>query len=430
MVASDKEQFHLRTGKVHQIRASLKLQDYDAKRDFVAHGAPKDDEAGASPTKVARADAAKVREAPRSAGKGGFYRAINLNGPPLEIDGRKWEGKDAPDVSVRGNRFENQKIKLSPPADESLARMIRSSIWGEACRVALGNVPDGVYEVFLYAWEDNAAQVFDVKVNGKTVLSKHNSGPAGAWKRMGPWKVSPRGGSIVVENGSRADANFSGIEVRRVEPAVARGSPGTAEKRVELVVDESARSVTIPCAVAPRKLAHLDEVYPLEVIATWPASRGQKAHETVVTVSGVKPSEVHAALERIGLKPGKPARGEDARASGPKVRVLLELPGGDGKTRRVPVEEALVYRDSGKPLGKPLTWRFTGSVRRQPDPEKDENVYGADITGTFVAIFPVTDDVVIQSGLTMKDEPGMKLEVDKELLPKEGTAVKLIVRAE
>jgi hypothetical protein len=41
----------------------------------------------------------------------------------------------------------------------------------------------------------------------------------------------------------------------------------------------------------------------------------------------------------------------------------------------------------------------------------------------------VTDDTVIQSHLTMKDEPILKLETDRKRLPKEGTAARLILQA-
>jgi hypothetical protein len=93
---------------------------------------------------------------------------------------------------------------------------------------------------------------------------------------------------------------------------------------VGLVVDKEKKTVAIPCKVALRKLPNLDQIYPLEVVATYPAPKGQKAHETVVTFESVKPSEVHRALEDFGLKPGKPARGEGAIPSGPEVKIFLE----------------------------------------------------------------------------------------------------------
>ena len=197
-----------------------------------------------------------------------------------------------------------------------------------------------------------------------------------------------------------------------------------ADAPAGIVVDAAKKSVTIPAKVAPRKLAKLDQIYPIEVIACWPeAKNGQKAHETVV-VFDVKPSDVHKALESFGLKAGKPAKGEGEKAEGPEVAVSLELP--DGK--KVPIEKALVDKKTGKPMPR-LKWHFTGSVMTQPNPEKDEKVYGADTTGTLVGIFPVTNEVVIQTNLTMKDEPLLKLETDKKVLPPEGTPIKLIIEA-
>ena len=44
-----------------------------------------------------------------------------------------------------------------------------------------------------------------------------------------------------------------------------------------------------------------------------------------------------------------------------------------------------------------------------------------------MTLLPVTDETVIQSNLTLKDETVFKLETDKKLLPKEGTAAKMII---
>jgi hypothetical protein len=193
-------------------------------------------------------------------------------------------------------------------------------------------------------------------------------------------------------------------------------------------VDKEKKSVSIPCKVAPRKLPDLSEVYPLEVICTLAkgadGKRAQKSHETVV-VTDVKPSEVAKSLEGLGLKAGKPAKGEGAKAEGPEVEVFLETTK-DGATDRQPIEKLIVDRKTGKAMPK-LKWHFTGSVMTQPDPEKPEKVYGADHTGTLIAIFPVTDETVVQTGLTMKEEKLIKLETNKKLLPAEGTDVTLVI---
>jgi hypothetical protein len=191
-------------------------------------------------------------------------------------------------------------------------------------------------------------------------------------------------------------------------------------------VDKEKMSVAIPCKVAPRKLANLPEVYPLEVVCTSPSPKGQKAHETVV-IFDAKPSEVQKALESLGLKPGKPARGEDAKAEGPEVEVFLEI-AKDGATERVAIEKLMVDRTSKKPLPK-VKWHFTGSAMTQVDPDKPEKTFGADNTGTLISIFPVTDETVVQSGLTLKEEKLIKLETNAKLLPPEGTAVTLVIVA-
>lgn len=192
-----------------------------------------------------------------------------------------------------------------------------------------------------------------------------------------------------------------------------------------LAIDVPGRRLIIDCVVAPRKLEKLSEIYPIEVIATHPAPKGQKAHETVVTFD-VVPSEVHKGLESLGLKPGTPAKGEGAKAVGPEVKVFLEIPAAGGLPKKLAIEKTLVDRKTGKSL-PPLKWYFTGSVMKQPDPNKPEKVYGADSTGTLISLFPVTDETVLQTNLTMKDEPLIKLDTAKDVLPAVGTAVKLVI---
>ena len=84
-------------------------------------------------------------EAPR------FFRAINLNGPAIEIDGRAWDGGDATDIVCQDAAFENQAVPLLPPTDDARARMIRSSRWSPEGRasLALTGVPAGVYYIRL-----------------------------------------------------------------------------------------------------------------------------------------------------------------------------------------------------------------------------------------------------------------------------------------
>ena len=70
--------------------------------------------------------------------------------------------------------------------------------------------------------------------------------------------------------------------------------------------------------------------------------------------------------------------------------------------------------------------RFTGSAPVQPDPNKSETIYGADWSGTLIAIFPVTKETVLQTSLEIENEKFLKLEVAK-VMPKEGTPVKMVI---
>src|SRR5258706_2198095 len=203
------------------------------------------------------------------------------------------------------------------------------------------------------------------------------------------------------------------------------GSTLAADDKAGIVVDKEKKTVTIPAKIAPRKIndPRYTEIYPIEVIACAEFPKGQKAHETVITVDA-KPSDVHKALESLGLKAGKPAApgGEDSVAEGPLLKISLELPNGNS----IPIEKTLIDKNTGKTMPA-LNSHFTGSAMKQLDPNKPDQSYGADTTLTLIGIFPVTNETVIQSNLTMKDEPIVKMETNKAILPPEGTAVKLVI---
>jgi hypothetical protein len=211
-------------------------------------------------------------------------------------------------------------------------------------------------------------------------------------------------------------------------PLLLLGRSFAADKPGSVVVDREKRTITIDAKIAPRKIddPRYKEIYPIEVIACWPFPKGAKAHETVVTID-IKPSEVHKALEELGLKAGTPVVGEAKMPpAGPGVKIYLEVPGPDDQPRRLPIEKVLIDPKTNKQMPK-VEWRFTGSVMTKLDPGKPDLTYGADVSGTLITIFPVTDQTVFQTNLTMKEEKYVKLETNKSLLPKEGTPVKLVL---
>jgi len=433
MVDGDKNDLHLRKAKLQRLKASLKLQDYNAKRDFVAWGG----------------DGEEIQE----------FKAFHLIAestpgwkflPEAQVKGDSWRKPDFDD-----SKWRTGKSPVGYGEDEIAKR--RGTVVTEkgvsfVFRRAFDAPSDlltqkGVTFRLRVASDDHA----DVYLNGEVVdkdpVDDHEFA---YWNRDVelPAKNVKSGRNVVavfVKNHAGSSDIYLDMEIAAEVPlpkkkpvAVAVKSDGPKapagptkpvlpdKPNPLVVIDKDKKTVTLPCAIAPRKLPNLNEIYPIEVIACYPAPQGQKAHETVVTFKDVKPGDVHKALEMLGLKPGKPARGEDQKAEGPEVKLYLEFTGGDGKTQRVDMAKTMVYRDSGKAIPD-LKWHFTGSIVKQPDPEKDDRVYAADLTGTLIALFPVTDETVIQSHLTMKDEPVFKLETDKKLLPKEGAAAKLII---
>jgi hypothetical protein len=438
-----KEQLHLRKGKVQRLKASLKRIEYNARRDFVGFGSGDDDNAVEYKTfvllpastagwKFLPAREVKARDWFRPAFDDGAWRSGKA---PIGYGEEEIGRRRGTTIAEHGVPFVFRRIveipgdllsqkgvtfRLCVASDDSAVVYLNGQeadrdpeedhefqYWNRDVEVPPGALKPGRNLIAVYVKNRQASSdlFLDMELTAEVPIPKpviRRSAPSaapGAAPAAGagdgrPWLVPP-----------------------------GKGGPGTG-----LAIDREKRTITISCAIAPRKLANLNAVYPIEVVATYPAPRGQKAHETVVVFENVRPSDVHKALEGLGLKPGQPARGEEGRATGPELKLFLEFRGADGKEQRIPLDRSLVNRATDKPIA-PLTWHFTGSAIRQPDPEKDEKVYGADLGGTLIALFPVTDDVVIQSNLTLKDEPVLKLETDTRVLPREGTPARLIIEA-
>jgi hypothetical protein len=434
MVDGNKELMHNRKGKLQRLKASLKLQDYNPKRDFVAWGGDGDEAEEVKtyrliaestpgwkflPEKEVKGDAWRKPDFDDAAWRTGkapigygedeiakrkgtivkeegvsfvFRRAFDVPSDLLAQKGTTFQlrvaSDDHADVYLNG-----EVVDKDPEDDHEFA------YWNRDVEVPLKHVKAGrnVVAVFVKNHQGSSDIYLDMEIAATVPLPK---------KKPTPVATKPDGGT---------------------KPATGPTKPVLPDKPNPLVViDKAKKTVTVSCAIAPRKLPNLNEIYPIEVMACYPAPQGQKAHETVVTFKDIKPSDVHRALELLGLKPGKPARAEDQKAEGPEVKLYLEFTGADGKAHRIDIAQSMVFRDSGKPIPE-LKWHFTGSVLKQPDPEKEEKVYAADLSGTLITLLPVTDETVIQSHLTLKDETAFKLETDKKLLPKEGSPAKLII---
>ncbi|MBH8568319.1 hypothetical protein KB206_05460 [Microvirga sp. STS02] len=143
-----------------------------------------------------------------------FVRAVNLGGGAITLDGKSWAASaSAPNFRATGvSTFSNQNVPLTPATDATRASMIRSSMYGSSTGIALSGVSSGTYSVYLYVWEDNGAETFNISLEGKTVLSGYNSGSAGHWDRLGPFTANVTDGTVNIAT-TGGMANLSGIEL-------------------------------------------------------------------------------------------------------------------------------------------------------------------------------------------------------------------------
>lgn len=435
----DKNQLHLRKGKLQRMKASLKKLDYNPKRDFAGWGVDGEDVVDEFRTvEIMKESTAGWRFLPEKDVKGRDWIQPNFNDArwrqgkaPIGYGEEEIPKRNGTVVAEQGVNFVFRRA-VDVPADLLTQKEVvfRIGVASDDHAIVYLNGtlvdkdPDDDHE-FAY-WNRDVEIPLKVLKPGRNVFAvfvKNKQGSSDIYLDMEftaqiPLPKKKKANTTVATNPKDNPTTQPKDPLTQPEPR----DPNAMR------VDKAAKTVTINCTVAPRKLPNLDQIYPIEVIACWGAPRGQKAHETVVVFKGLSPGDVHKALsDELGLKPGKPAYGDGQKAQGPEVKIFLEFTGADGKTQRLPFEKLLVNRD-GKPVPE-LKWHFTGSIMKEPDPEKPVQVYGGDLTGTLMSIFPVTDCCVFQSHLTMKEEAQLKLETNAALLPKEGTAVKLVIQA-
>jgi hypothetical protein len=428
----NKEQLHQRKGKIQRLRASLKLLDYNPKRDFVGWGGEEDD--GLEETKtfvLLQESAPDWRYLPLSeaATAGEAWRSPSFNDTSWRV-GKAPIGYGEEEISRRSGTLiaEQGQDFLFRRQFEVPADLLKQE--GVSFQIHIASDDSAIVFLNDTLVDQDPETDHEFSYWNREILIRREHLKAG--RNVLAAQVKNRQGSSDLYFDAEVVAMVPLAKPVRtlVRSPNAGGtlklipSPEPPGPAARLEVDPATRSVIVPCRIAPRKLSHLEDVYPLEVVATYPSPAGQKAHETVLTFTGIRPSEVAQALQALGIKPGRPAKGE-SQAEGPELLLFLEYTR-SGTARRIPIEEVLVNTRTGKPIPKP-TWHFTGSALRQPDPEKDEAIYGADASGTLITIFPVSDETIIQSSLTLTEEASMKLERIREL-PREGSEVKLVIQ--
>ena len=199
------------------------------------------DNAGATTTTAATSVTIAVASsgpAPTAPTTGTFYRALNLGGPALVIDGRNWEAAaGAPGFSTNAPAWSSPGATLSPATDANRAAMLRSAVSGTGPTLSLA-VPAGAYSVDLYIWEDNNPETITVLLEGRPVRTGYSTGSAGHWERLGPFSANVTDGTLNLAT-TGGNVNLSGFEVFQQKPATnvaptvslsapATGTAGTA----------------------------------------------------------------------------------------------------------------------------------------------------------------------------------------------------------
>ncbi|OON65692.1 hypothetical protein [Hymenobacter sp. CRA2] len=155
-----------------------------------------------------------------------FFRGINVNGGAVTLDGNNWVAASG-NLQVSGASPFTASVGLNPATDASRTGMIRSAVWGTSVNATVPNVANGSYSVYLYFFEDNSVETFNIGVEGQTVRSGYNSGAAGHWDRLGPFTANVADGNLSITTSGGA-ANLSGIEIWKNNTTTPTPAPAPA----------------------------------------------------------------------------------------------------------------------------------------------------------------------------------------------------------
>jgi hypothetical protein len=232
---------------------------------------------------------------PTSGGASSFFRAINLNGPALVIDGNSWEGSTAANYSISGMTFCNPWVALVPTTDTNRAQMIQCSVQHWAHNLVLSGVPAGTYQVYLYIWMDWAnprPDSFNVQVEGLTVDSGIRVSGLGEWRRIGPYQSSIVDGTLNLTT-TGGVANLSGVEVYRVGGQAMNPVVQTAPQQLATIIPGSAPFESAPAAP-------LEQAPPTLMPTATPAGVPAEGMNTEAVISEQQPEAMPTGIPAGG----------------------------------------------------------------------------------------------------------------------------------
>lgn len=190
-----------------------------------------------------------------------------------------------------------------------------------------------------------------------------------------------------------------------------------AQDLAPLTVDEKAGQVSFGAKTLKTDV-HPQLKGAIEYLITLP--RG-KSYESCFETGALDAMKLFEGLKKIGAKPGKPAA-ENAPAEGGRLKISVEWKDGD-KTRTEPIESFVLDETTKKPMEK-IQWVFAGSKEGYV-PEIDAMGLMVVTMKNLMGLYQGDPAPLITNPVPLMT--GSRYKVNKELLPKEGTPVKIIM---
>ncbi len=194
--------------------------------------------------------------------------------------------------------------------------------------------------------------------------------------------------------------------------------PARAQDLAPLALDEKAGQISFGARVGDF------EKYPqlkgsIEFAIVMPKG---KEYESCF-IAPLDPIKLHEMVKKLGVEPGQPA-GEKTPATGGKVKISVEWKDGE-KTRKEPLEAFILDGDAGKPMAA-AGWIFQGS-KQGFDPETESMQLLVKSTKNLVGLYQGEGTPLF----TNPNGPlsGHKYKVNKDLVPKPGVALKIVIEA-
>ncbi len=147
-----------------------------------------------------------------------------------------------------------------------------------------------------------------------------------------------------------------------------------------------------------------------------------KAYESLFEAS-VDPIKLSEALKKIGAKPGMPAHDEKSPATGDKLKISVQWKDGD-KERSEPIETFIQDLETKKQMETP-GWIFQGS-KEGFVPELGDMGLLVLANKNLIGLYQGEGSCLLTNSAPLMS--GHRYKANKELLPKAGTPVKIVMQ--